>query len=137
MKIKKRSHRCNINRPRPRHGHKYSKYKKCLSMMMVMCIEEHLSNIWRSVYDKVKLHRGWVEKKRLIIKKAYNLKDKEFADDIIFSMCEQFLIPLKEAGMKVSIPDFFFEQWSKSVEYAIFFEYDFFSHHSFQPSHMA
>ena len=27
-------HRYAINRPRPRHGHKYSKCKKCLSMMM-------------------------------------------------------------------------------------------------------
>ena len=28
MKMKKRSHRCNISRPRCRHGHKYSKYLK-------------------------------------------------------------------------------------------------------------
>ena len=31
MKIKNRSHRW----PRSRQGHKYSKYKKCLSMMML------------------------------------------------------------------------------------------------------
>ena len=30
MKIKNRSHRYGINRPRARHGHKYTKYKKCL-----------------------------------------------------------------------------------------------------------
>ena len=31
--------------------------------------------------------------------------NKEFADDATFSICEQFRIPLKEVGMKVSIPD--------------------------------
>ena len=31
MKKKKISHRYNINRPRSRHGHKYSKYKTCLN----------------------------------------------------------------------------------------------------------
>ena len=38
MKIKKRSHRYDINRPRSRHGQKYSKYKKSLSMMVLICI---------------------------------------------------------------------------------------------------
>ena len=28
VKMKKRSHRYDINRPRSRHGHRYSKYKK-------------------------------------------------------------------------------------------------------------
>ena len=32
------SHRCDINRPRSRQGHKYSQYKKCR-------IKQHLSNI--------------------------------------------------------------------------------------------
>ena len=27
MKMKNRSHRCNMNSPRSRHGHKYSTYK--------------------------------------------------------------------------------------------------------------
>ena len=35
MKMKNRSHRSDLNRPRPGHGHKYSKYKKVLSMMML------------------------------------------------------------------------------------------------------
>ena len=35
MKMKNRSHRYGINRTRSRHGNKYSKYKKCLSMMML------------------------------------------------------------------------------------------------------
>ena len=45
MKMKNTSYRYNINRPRPRHGHKYNKYKKCLSMKMLTCIKQHLYNI--------------------------------------------------------------------------------------------
>ena len=39
------SHRYDINRPSSRHGIKYSKYKKCLSMMMLIFINQHISNI--------------------------------------------------------------------------------------------
>ena len=42
MKLDSRKY--NINRPRSRHGHKYSKYMKRLSMMLI-CIKQHLSNI--------------------------------------------------------------------------------------------
>ena len=44
-KIKNRSHRSDINRPRLRHGHRYTKYKLYLSIMMVIYIKQHLSNI--------------------------------------------------------------------------------------------
>ena len=46
MQIKKnnRTHRDYINRPSPTHGHKYTKYKKCPSMMVLMCVRQHLSN---------------------------------------------------------------------------------------------
>ena len=27
----------DVNRTRPKHGHKYNKYKMCLSLMMGMC----------------------------------------------------------------------------------------------------
>ena len=37
--------KCGINRPRCRHGHKYSKYVKRLSKMMLICIKQHISNI--------------------------------------------------------------------------------------------
>ena len=40
-----RSQRYGINRSRLRHGHKYAKYKMCLSMMIVICIKQQLSNI--------------------------------------------------------------------------------------------
>ena len=70
MKIENRSHKYDINRPSSKHGHKYSKYKKCLNMMMLMCIKQHLSNIWGSFQEKVKQHWGWVQKKALLPKKA-------------------------------------------------------------------
>ena len=43
--MKNISHRYGINRPRPRHGHKHTEYNKCLSIIMVICIKLHLSNI--------------------------------------------------------------------------------------------
>ena len=45
LNMKNRSQRYDINRSRPRLGHKYTKYKMCLNIMMVTCIKEHLSNI--------------------------------------------------------------------------------------------
>ena len=45
LKMKNRSSRYDINRPRRRHGHKYTKYKTCLDIMMVICIKQQLSNI--------------------------------------------------------------------------------------------
>ena len=38
MEIKNTSQGYDLNRPTPRHGHKYSKYKKCLSMMMLILL---------------------------------------------------------------------------------------------------
>ena len=35
----------DLNGPRSRHRHKYSKYQKCLRIMMDIYIEQHLSNI--------------------------------------------------------------------------------------------
>ena len=40
----KGSHRYDINRPRPdSNGHQYTKCKNCLMMMVLICIEHHLS----------------------------------------------------------------------------------------------
>ena len=49
---------------------KYTKYKMCLSMMMAICIKKHLSNIWSSIYEKVKHNWDWV-KKSVGYKKAF------------------------------------------------------------------
>ena len=43
LKMKNGSHRYNINKTNPRHGHKYTKHKMLPSMMMVMCNKQHLS----------------------------------------------------------------------------------------------
>ena len=69
-KTENRLQRYDINRPRPIHGPKYTKYKLCLSIMMVICIKQHLRNIWSSIRENVKQHWGWVEKKALLIKKS-------------------------------------------------------------------
>ena len=63
MKMKNRSYRYDINRATSRHGYKYSKYKKCLSKMMLICIKQHLSNIGSSIHENVKQPWGWVKKK--------------------------------------------------------------------------
>ena len=70
MKMKNGSHRYDKIRPKSRHGHKYSKYKKCLNMMMLLCIKQHLRNIWSSIHEKVKQHWDWVDKKSIAYKKA-------------------------------------------------------------------
>ena len=59
MKAKKKNrlHRQEINRPSCRHGFTYTKkYKNCLSMMMLICIKQHPTNTWGSIYEKVKEH---------------------------------------------------------------------------------
>ena len=43
MKTKNRLHRYDMNRPRPRPGHKYTKYKMCQSTIMVISIKQNLS----------------------------------------------------------------------------------------------
>ena len=70
LKIKNRSQKYNINRPRSRYEHNYTKYKMYLSIMMITCIKQHLSNIWSSILEKVKQHWGWVEKKSVAYKKS-------------------------------------------------------------------
>ena len=47
------SQRYDTNWPRHRHGHKYTKYKMCLGIMVVICIKQHLSNIWSSFMRKL------------------------------------------------------------------------------------
>ena len=56
IKIKNRSHRYEMNIPRSRHNHRYSKYKKCLCMVMHLCMKQHKSNMRSSIYEKVKQH---------------------------------------------------------------------------------
>ena len=46
MKMKNRFHRYDINRPRSRNEHKYDKYKKYVTMMMLIGI----TNYWCHQY---------------------------------------------------------------------------------------
>ena len=39
-------------------------------MVMLLCIKQHLSNIWSSIHEKVKQNWGWITKKALLIKKC-------------------------------------------------------------------
>ena len=68
MKMKNKSHRYDTNRRRSRHGHKYSKYTKCLTMMMMLtqsCIKQHRGNI-RSSHQRCSVRKGTILlKKRL------------------------------------------------------------------------
>ena len=77
LKIKNRSQKFDINRPKPRHGPQKPKYKMYLSIMMFICIKQHLSYIRNSIHEKVKQHWGWVKKgvaykKSLWIKCSFN-----------------------------------------------------------------
>ena len=89
MKMKNRSRIYDItlgtrkNRLRFRHGHEYSKYKKFLGMMMLICIKQHLSNIWSSIYEKVKEDWGCVEKMLCFKKKihVWFILEAKFGDD--------------------------------------------------------
>ena len=72
LKIKNRSQIYNINWSRPRHGHKYTEYKMCFSIMIFMCIKLHLSNIWSSVHEKLcntkaELKKSVAYKKKLVL----------------------------------------------------------------------
>ena len=44
--MKNKSQLYDINRPRPRHGPKYTKYKMFVSII-VTYIKQYLNNIWR------------------------------------------------------------------------------------------
>ena len=68
----------------------------CLGKTMSLCIKQHLSNIWDSIYEKVKLHWGWVKKKTLLIKKACVQFDRIWSKDIWVS----FRIPVSRTEIR-------------------------------------
>ena len=71
VRVNNRSHRYDINGTRLRHSYNYTKYKICLSMMMVMCNKQHLSHIWSWIYEKVQAE---LKKSVAYIKKRACLK---------------------------------------------------------------
>ena len=68
LKIRNRSQRYDINWPRPRHGHKYTKHKMCLSMM-VTYIKQHLLQHLKLDSWKSEATLRLNQKKALLIKK--------------------------------------------------------------------
>ena len=64
IKMRNRSYGYNINKRRPRHGHKYTKYK------VSQYEATPISNIGGSIHEKVKQHWGWVGKKIIGYKKS-------------------------------------------------------------------
>ena len=56
MKMKNISHSYDISGSRSKRGQNYSKYKKRLTMMVLICIKQHLSNIRSSAHQNVKQH---------------------------------------------------------------------------------
>ena len=76
MKMKNRSHRYDVNQPRSKHGHKYSKYKKGLTMVILICIKQHLSNIWSLIHENAELEKS------ISFKKAYIYIDDSFINSI-------------------------------------------------------
>ena len=62
------------NRPKPSHVHKYTICKIYLSIMMFICIKQHLINIWSSIHEKVMQHWGWAERKSIAYKQRVKLK---------------------------------------------------------------
>ena len=61
----------------PRNGDKYTKSKQRLSIMIAICIKQHLSNILSSVLDKFKQYWGRVEKS-VAYKKSVNFSTETF-----------------------------------------------------------
>ena len=59
LKMKIRSYRYDIDRPRGGLGHRYTTRKMGLSVIMALCIKQRLSNVLSSIIEKVKQHWRW------------------------------------------------------------------------------
>ena len=73
-KQKNSSYRYDKNRPRFRDGHKCIKSKEFLSMITLICIKQHLSNIWSSIYEKI--NNNETELKKSVAYKKKRLTSK-------------------------------------------------------------
>ena len=63
--MKNRSHRYDINRPRPRHGHKYTKQKMCLGIIMFIYVSSNGYGTFEAQFMK-KLSNTGVELKKSV-----------------------------------------------------------------------
>ena len=78
-KMKSRSSRYGTNRPRSRYGQKYNKYKTRLSMMMAICIKQHLKLMRKLSNTEAELKKSVAYKKTRVV-----YFDLDFVDVIIF-----------------------------------------------------
>ena len=69
VKMNNRSHSYDIKRPRFRNGYKYSKSKKCLSMMMLICYKQYPATLESHFIKKLSNTRTEL-KKRIAYKKS-------------------------------------------------------------------
>ena len=69
LKMENRSCIYDINRPRPRHGHKYINYKMGNSTMMVICIKQRLT-VEAQFTKKLSYTEAELKKSVAYIKKA-------------------------------------------------------------------
>ena len=53
-----RSHGNTKSKHRSTYGHKYTKYNKCLNIMVFMYIKQHLSNIGGTIMER--LSNSWL-----------------------------------------------------------------------------
>ena len=53
LKMKNRSHRYDINRTSPRHGNRYTIYRMCPSVMMVVCINPYFTFLLSDITTKL------------------------------------------------------------------------------------
>ena len=83
--MKTRPHIFDISRPKARHGHKYTKYEMCLSMMMVIKLEaqfmKQLSN-FEAVLKKSGTYKKSVQlqQDQNFCSRQREVRDKDFGD---------------------------------------------------------
>ena len=66
-KTKSRSFRYGTNRPRSRYGQKYNKYKTRLSIMMAICIKQHLKLMRKLSNTEFELKKSVTYKKTRVV----------------------------------------------------------------------
>ena len=86
MKMKNRSYKYNINRP----NLDIVNIKKCLNIMLLICIKQHLKIMWSSIHEKVRQHWRWIEKcvaykKRCVLFKAKPFLNKQTLLSLYYS----------------------------------------------------
>ena len=119
-KNEKRSPRYETNRPSSRYGHKYSKCKNRFNMIVLICINQHLSNIWSSIHEKVDKYIRYIAKleyRKLEILDMLQLYLKDTQLQVLFcDFCEIF----KNIFFYGTSPDDYFWQYNE-----IDFSYNF------------